>query len=84
MNGALAVIQAPVVLRGVISFHVLIEGGLIGGHLIAKWALVVDVSLKVAVLDMADQVRLNELVARPANVPAFGVNHIGLDECGDV
>ena len=70
-------------LGGVISLHVLVEGSLVWGQLVAERALVVEVSLNVAVLDMADKVCLNELVAGPAYVPALGVYDIGLDEGGD-
>ena len=83
MNSTLAIIQAPIMLRRVISFHVLVEGSLVGSQLIAKWTLVVEISFNVAILDMTNEVGLNELVARPAYVPAFGVNDIALDECGD-
>ena len=50
-------------LGGVISLHVLVEGSLVWGQLVAERALVAEVSLNVAVLDMADKVGLNELVA---------------------
>ena len=70
-------------LGGVISLHVLVEGSLVWGQLVAEWALVAEVFLNVAVLDMADKVGLNELVAGPAYVTALGVYDIGLDEGGD-
>ena len=70
-------------LGGVISLHVLVEGSLVWRQLVAEWALVAEVFLNVAVLDMADKVGLNELVAGPAYVTALGVYDIGLDEGGD-
>ena len=70
-------------LGGVISLHVLVEGSLVWGQLVAERTLVAEVSLNVAVLDMADKVGLYELVAGPAYVPALGVYDISLDEGGD-
>ena len=70
-------------LGGVISLHVLVEGSLVWRQLVAEWALVAEVFLNVAVLDMADKVGLNELVAGPAYVTALGVYDISLDEGGD-
>ena len=54
MDSTLAIIQTDIMLRGVISFHVLVEGSFVGSQLIAKWALVVEIPFYVAILDMTD------------------------------